>query len=238
MTGWAASGRSGSTITSRPEVTGELLDVFRWPAKGFGGERSDSIALTPNGVAGDRIRMLRSDGKKVAALGLPRLLLWRAGATGTRDPAGREWSWEDPALPAALGEDLGRPIAIEDHPDGRPDVPGTVLVTVEASRAAMEDALGAHLDIRRFRPNLHFALAAPPWAEEEWVGRRLRVGGAELVVDHRCDRCAVITRDPDTSEKWGEVLRWVDDHRQTCFGFRSRVTKPGTVRPGDPVSVL
>jgi uncharacterized protein YcbX len=219
-------------------MTGRVSDVFRWPAKGFGGERPDSIALTPHGVAGDRIRMLRSNGKKVAALGVPRLLLWRATSSGTRDPAGREWSWEDPGLPAALGEDLRRPIAIEDHPDGRPDVPGTVLVTVEASRVAMEDALGAQLDIRRFRPNLHLALAVPAWAEEEWVGRRLRVGGAELVGDHLCDRCAVITRDPDTSEKWGEVLRWVNDRRDSFFGVRCRVTKPGTVRAGDPVSVV
>lgn len=218
-------------------MTGEVAEVFRWPAKGFAAERPEAIALAAGGVAGDRVRVLHSNGKKVTALGVPRLLLWRAGPEGTRDPAGREWSWTDPDLPAALSEDLGRPIAVEEHPEGRPDVPGTVHVTVEASRAAMEAALGSPLDVRRFRPNLHLALDAPAWTEEDWVGRALRVGEAELVVDHLCDRCAVTTRDPETSAKWGQVLRWINAERATFFGFRCRVTTPGTVRRGDAVSL-
>lgn len=174
-------------------MTGRVAAVFRWPAKGFGGESPEAVALAAHGVEGDRVHVLMSRGKRVTGLGTPRLLGWRASAAGVRSPDGRAWGWQDPGLPAALEEDLGRPIALTAHPRGRPDVPGTVLVTVEASRAAMERALGAPLDIRRFRPNLHLALAAPAWDEEGWVGRRLRVGEAELEVDHLCERCAVTT---------------------------------------------
>jgi uncharacterized protein YcbX len=53
-----------------------------------------------------------------------------------------------------------------------------------------------------------------------------------------CDRCAVITRDPDTQEKWGALLRFFNEEHATFFGARARVVEPGRVATGDPVEVL
>lgn len=216
-------------------MTGRVAALFRWPGKGFGGERLDRLVLAGHGVEGDRVHVLRSRGKKLTALGAPKLLRWTATPGGVRGPDGHPWGWEEPGLIAALAEDLGRPVELEAHPGGRPDVPGTVLVTVESSRRAMEQALGDPLDVRRFRPNLHLELDAPAWAEEEWVGRRLRVGEAELEIDHLCDRCAVTTREPDTGDASPGVLKWINAERGTYFGVRARVVRPGPVAEGDPV---
>jgi uncharacterized protein YcbX len=84
------------------------------------------------------------------------------------------------------GRGLGgdRTHALLDAGDGRPrrdpagqqDLERSVLVTTEASRRALEAALGRPVDLRRFRTNLHLELDAPAFAEERWQGGRLQVG--------------------------------------------------------------
>jgi uncharacterized protein YcbX len=152
-------------------------------------------------------------------------------------PDGRTFRWDDPALPGALRDDLGRPVTLERDVALMPDVPDTLLVTVEASRTALERELGRPVDLRRFRPNLHLRLDAPAFAEERWVGRRLRVGDAELEAVQTCERCAIPTRDPDTTEKWPELLRHLAARHDTLFGVNVRALRPATVRVGDAVVV-
>jgi len=103
---------------------------------------------------------------------------------------------------------------------------------------ALERELDRPIDIRRFRPNLHLRLDAPAFAEERWVGRRLRVGEAELELLHACERCAIPTRDPDTGEKWPELLRWLAREHGTLFGINARAVRPATVRVGDSVELV
>jgi uncharacterized protein YcbX len=152
-------------------------------------------------------------------------------------PDGRTFAWDDPALEGALREDLGRDVTLERDLALMPDLPDSLLVTVEASRSGLEAELGRPIDLRRFRPNLHLRLDAPAFAEEGWVGRRLRVGEAELELLHPCERCAIPTRDPDTREKWPELLRHLARTHDTLFGINARALRPATVRVGDAVVV-
>jgi uncharacterized protein YcbX len=183
---------------------------------------------------------------------VPRMLAWSAaypdapGAALDPDdpplpllsaPDGRTFRWDDPALPGALRDDLGRPVRLERDGTLMPDVPDTLLVTVEASRVALERELGRPIDPRRFRPNLHVRLDTPAFAEEGWTGRRVRVGEAELELLDPCERCAIPTRDPDTTEKWPELLRRLAADHDTLFGIYARPLRPATVRAGDAVVV-
>jgi uncharacterized protein len=93
-----------------------------------------------------------------------------------RAPDGTAWDWNDPGLAAALGADLGVPVRPRRDPAGQQDLARSVLVTTEASRRALEAALGRPVDLRRFRTNLHLDLDAPAFAEERWQGGRLQVG--------------------------------------------------------------
>ena len=235
--------------------TGTVAATFRWPVKSLRGERVEAVELAAHGAAGDRAHALADarPGKDVllSARVAPRLLLGSAAyaTNGARfDPAdppepeltspdGARFGWSDPALVEALEEDLGRPVALRRDPSGQPDVPGTVLVTSEASRRALEQAVGHPIAVERFRPNVHLDLGqAPAWFEAGWVGARIEVeDGPLLEVVERCDRCAIPTRDPDTTERSPEVLKWLIREQEQFFGVRARVVRPGLVATGAAV---
>lgn len=56
------------------------------------------------------------------------------------------------------------------------------------------------VDPRRFRANLLID-GARPWAEFEWIGRTVTIGGARLRVIERIERCAATNVNPDTAER-------------------------------------
>jgi uncharacterized protein YcbX len=93
------------------------------------------------------------------------------------------------------------------------------------------------VDHRRFRANLYVSGLAPQ-EELTWIGWRLAVGDAELEVVSRCERCVVITKDPDTTATTPELLRVLDRTQETCMGVYCRVTRPGRVAAGDHVHVV
>lgn len=104
------------------------------------------------------------------------------------------------------------------------------------SLRALEATLGQPVDLRRFRTNLHLTLDVPAYAEEHWTGRRLRVGDAELELLHPCQRCVIPTRDPETQQRWPELLRRLVSERDGIFGINARPVGPARVRAGDPAA--
>jgi uncharacterized protein YcbX len=66
----------------------------------------------------------------------------------------------------------------------------------------------------------------------------VQVGDAELEVVSRCERCVVITRDPETTFATPELLRLLTETAETCMGVYCRVTRPGRVATGDSVNVV
>ena len=120
---------------------------------------------------------------------------------------------------------------------GQQDLQASVLVTTEASRRAVADALGRAVELRRFRTNLHLDLDAPAFAEERWEGGRLRVGEVTLDLGNPCIRCVIPTRHPDDLSRWPELLRWLHRRRGALFGVNARVVTAGRVRVGDRVTV-
>lgn len=236
---------------------GRVLSLHRWPVKSMAGEDVDALSLDRLGAAGDRTHALfaQFDGapRRINAEAFPRLLAWAAaypvapGAQLQRDappqpavtaPDGSTRTWDDPGLPAALAADLGRDVRLARETRGQQDRPGTVHITIEASLRALAEELRAQVDVRRFRPNIHLELDAEPYAEEGWLGRRLRIGDAELELVEGCERCAIPTRDPQTQEKWPQLLRHLAAQRATTFGLIARAVAPAVVRPGDPAQLL
>ncbi len=234
---------------------GHVTALQRWPVKAMAGERLEALELDRWGVVGDRARAVydvwKGAPRQVNAKVIPRLLAWSAAypadAAPARDtaprpvvidPRGTTRACDDPQLPPALAADLGRPVTLVAEPRGHQDRPATVHITIEASLRALEAALGAPVDVRRFRSNLHVELDAEPFAEERWVGRRLRVGAAELEVVEPCERCAVPTRDPRTQQKWPQLLRLLAAEHDTNFGLIARTLGSAVVRTADAVELL
>lgn len=152
---------------------------------------------------------------------------------------------------AALSAWAGRPLRLaEVDRDGealdRMPKGGAVTIVSAAGLAevAFAGGLADPLDQRRFRLTLGVAGAAP-WAEDDWIGRALRVGDAVIRPAGDVGRCAVTTFDPETGEPDADTLRWLRTLRsermtneRLPFGVFARVLTPGRVRLGDPVELL
>jgi uncharacterized protein YcbX len=238
-------------------IGGTLAELWRWPVKSMGGEALRAARLDTRGIVGDRAHAVLHEHKgraqPLTAREAPRLLAWRASYPCTTDgelrpddppvatvtaPDGRVFAWRDPRLEPALADDLGRDVALHREPGGLPDLPGTVLVTLEATRAALAAELAAPVDLRRFRTNLHLVTDAEPWAELGWEGgRAMFANGVELELLHPCERCAIPTRDPDTQAKWPQLLRHLAAQHGTRFGINARVVAPGRVERGAAVEI-
>ena len=223
---------------------GTVLSLHRFPVKSMGGERLDSFSLDERGVDGDRRHAVwLRGGRRLTARVAPKMLCWHAAANGAGAPIvtapdGREFRGWDKELELAVGAYLDREVALVQDPDGLNDVPGTLLITVEGSRRLLEEELGMPLDIRRFRPNVHIDLPdTEPFAESAWEGRRLKVGDAELEIDHPCDRCAITIHDPDTLATSPDVLRVINAEHDTFFGFRARPLNTASIAVGDGVEL-
>jgi uncharacterized protein YcbX len=237
--------------------SGTVLSLHRWPVKSLAGEPAAALRLDARGVAGDRAHALFDEFKgaprRLTVRQAPRMLLWSAAyADRPGDaldpgavppprltaPGGAAFAWDDPDLPAALADDLGRPVALRRDLALMQDLSDSLLITTQATLDAVSDALQHPLDLRRFRTNIHVELDAEAYAEERWEGRRLRVGDVVLDLLHPCERCVIPTRDPDTTDKYPDLLRWLTREHAGLFGINARATGAGRIAVGDPVTVL
>jgi uncharacterized protein YcbX len=210
---------------------------------GEGGDRlRSSLTDWPVRVRGEydrqreRLRMAFPDGSEVegSAVALGETVRCKAGG---RDVEARvlDGPWTEP-----LSQLAGAPVRVV-----RPDRPGAsltepVTLVSEASIERLAREAGAEVDARRFR--MLFTLAGCTEHEEDtWDGRLLRVGGAILRVGGPVDRCATITRHPETGVRDLDALRLIKGYRGlrdgSCvdFGVFAQVERPGRVRLGDVV---
>ncbi|MEC4595060.1 MULTISPECIES: MOSC domain-containing protein [Nitrospirillum] len=107
-----------------------------------------------------------------------------------------------------------------------------------ASCKDLERVTQTPVDPRRFRGNLLLSDLAP-WAEAQWVGKRLRVGETLLEVFKNIRRCAATEVNPVTGERDMPVLKsLMNGYGHVNCGVYARVIEGGTVRPGDTVTVV
>lgn len=236
--------------------TGSVTSLHRWPVKSLAGEDATALNLDPRGVAGDRAHALfdvhRGEPRQLTVRQAPGMLRWAATYDGLPDdaldpdgvplprltaPDGARFAWDDADLPAAMADDLGRPVTLRRNLGLMQDLGNSVLVTTQATLEAVGAALGRALDLRRFRTNIHVALDVPAYAEEGWEGRVLHVGDLELQLLHPCVRCVIPTRDPDTTDKDPEILRWLTREHGGLFGINARVRGSGRIAVGDAVAL-
>lgn len=113
------------------------------------------------------------------------------------------------------------------------------LISLQTVRQ-VEAELGMPVDKRRFRANVYFNLASGDgFAEDELVGRRLRIGShAEIMVLERDPRCKMISLDPDTGEHNPEVFRKVVQAHGNFAGVYCAVLVEGILMESDSIELL
>ena len=97
-------------------------------------------------------------------------------------------------------------------------------------------------DVRRFRPNVVVQVDGEPFVEDEWVGRRVAIGDEVILTDiGPTVRCAMPLRpQPGLDREPGLFKAMTELHAQypNHLGAYAAVERPGTIRPGDRVTVL
>lgn len=248
----------------------EIAALYRYPVKSLLGEELARADVSERGVGGDRARaVLDLATGKVASAKNPRL--WSALLTlqGVAPPddetlsrlVGREVRLVD--VPPE-GAELERAVPEEVLEQGiEAEVavtvgriggaaPGTFfdfaplhLITTSTVRRIGELSPRGTVEVVRYRPNLVIRTEGEGFVENDWVGRRMRVGD-ELVVEVivASPRCSIPTLAHGDLPRDTEALRTVARHNRVpvldtglraCAGVYARVLHPGTIHPGDPV---
>lgn len=156
-------------------------------------------------------------------------------------PDGEVFAVDDPALIELLraGVDPKHELTLLRSDRALTDCSPLSLFSIQTVRKLAEES-GAAIDKRCFRANLYLDLdSSDAFAEDEFVGRRLRIGSKAVVaVVKRDGRCMMITLDPDTAEKTPAILKTVAQAHGGMAGVYGAVLVEGILRKGDPVELL
>jgi uncharacterized protein YcbX len=244
------------------------------PVKGLAILQLDQCELTEAGITGDREFFLVDENDRlVNAKGLGVLqqvvpaydreadvltLAFPDGTTVSRQVAldgslgARFWKHivdvrvVDGPWSEALSDYSGRDLRLVRAPGPAPDRlrGGAATLLGTGSLRALARVLGVDaVDGRRFRMNFGID-GLEEHQEDEWLGRRVRLGEAIVVPQGHVGRCAVTTQNPDTGAPDLDTLKALaayrpgDDSTEPLpFGVHAAVVHPGRVRLGDPVEL-
>src|SRR5436305_1448474 len=134
-----------------------------------------------------------------------------------------------------------------------PIVAGPALTPVKGTRPQSVDSIdlkrsGAggydEVDSRRFRMLVEVE-GVDAHGEDEWVGRRLRIGNRSVVrFEGHVGRCLITSRDPVTGvidlptlDILASYRRDLDTTEALPFGIYGRVLEPGEIRMGDGLAL-
>jgi uncharacterized protein YcbX len=237
---WMIVDRAGEVVTARERP--RLVLVLPVP-------QGDAIRLTGPGLPELAVSVPQGDG-------LVPVTVWQSKLLAA--PASE-------AADAWFSEVIGEPVRLVylDDPMRRRPNPAysrdsdrvtfadgyPLLLTTEGSLGELNELIAAGpraaegpLPMRRFRPNVVVAGAAP-WAEDRW--RLVRIGDIVFRAVKGCDRCVLTTIDPDTAAKGKEPIATLARYRhwdgKVWFGTNLIPDTPqrgGAIRVGDPVQVL
>ncbi|WP_214404388.1 MOSC domain-containing protein [Pseudonocardia lacus] len=120
------------------------------------------------------------------------------------------------------------------------------VLTTATLRALSAAAPDSSFDPRRYRPNVLLDVPETSFAEDEWVGSGLDIGGAGITIRMSTMRCVMTTlaqgelpEDRDTLRTIARTNRRTIEGMGTwaCAGVYADISRPGTVRRGDPAEV-
>jgi MOSC domain-containing protein len=156
-------------------------------------------------------------------------------------PGGKALAIDDPALIEMLQGDVDQKhqLTLMRSERAMTDCRPFSMFSLQSARQLAEET-GTPMDKRRFRANVYVDLtSAQGFAENEFVGRSLRIGPKVIVtILERDARCMMITLDPDTGEKSPVILKKVAQAHEGMAGVYGAVMVEGMLHKGDSVEVL
>jgi hypothetical protein len=248
-------------------VTGRVAALWRHPVKSHGREALNAVTLTAGqtmpwdrrwAVAHERAQADDSAwapcanfsrGAKAPALMAISARSDEAAGTLTLSHPDRPDLCFDPDREAQAFLDWVRPLMPKDRARSARivRVPGRGMTDTDfasislinlASGEELGRRMGQPLSPLRWRANIHLDGLAP-WAEHGWIGRRFRLGTAELTIRDPIARCLATAANPETGTRDADTLAALETgYGHTDFGVYAEVTGTGTVTLGDAVEPL
>jgi uncharacterized protein YcbX len=236
---------------------GHVRELVRYPVKSMAGTPTESASLGWHGLDGDRRFAFRRLGDEsgfpwLSASRVPELILYHPVGldestveplpTHVRTPAGAQIGRRSAELQSEIAERFGGGVELMQLKHGTFDDAPVSVISL-ATIAGIGREAGADLDRRRFRANIVLETHQhEPFLEDGWVGGLLVFGAGEtgpaVSVTARDVRCVMINLDPDSAAQDKRVLKTVVRLNQNNAGVYGTVVRTGTIRVGDPVSLV
>lgn len=233
-------------------TAGEIRNINRYPVKSMAGEALEECRIEPYGMLGDRVGTFYDESKSdwwkyITVRNIPGLFTYQAkfveGEVRVTGPDGRVFGWDQELLDEIQSR-TETVIAMSPLYAPHPEHPhllsvegASILLLTDATLRRLEALWGKPLDQRRFRGNFIVAVDGDSEFEGDWIGKKLTIGEVTLQVDSYCERCVVITMDPDTLEKDPSLHKIVTEEFGNHFGVYASVVTPGRIQIGDKVTV-
>lgn len=236
---------------------GCIREIHRYPVKSFGGEQLESCEVAPYGLYGDRSYAFIDETKQgwnqyVTARNIPKMLSYKAKLIDEQagyaspqvevtGPTGRVHGWDEglfEEIQALTTTKLTMKSYLPTNDEVLAVDEAHILIVTDRSLRALEQLWGSSVDPRRFRGNIVLTLQEDALEEDLWIGKTLRLGEAELQVYSKCERCSIITLDPESQARDASLLKVVHQEMKLQFGLYAKVKQIGQVRVGDQVWMI
>jgi len=212
-------------------MTLDVARLWRYPVKSLAGEALSEASIGPDGIAGDRLVVVRGPEGVRTSRRQYRLLGLR-GTTG-RDGHARinGYPWNSPEALALVKNAAGADAWLElSDEDSRFDVL-PLLVATDGAVAAFGR------DVRRLRPNILIG-GVEGLRERDWEDAELHIGDVTIRLDSLRGRCPMTTVDPDTLDRDPEVLKDIGRRFGGKLALNADVLRSGVVAVGDAVTLV
>lgn len=239
----------------RLTMTGRVVSLWRYPVSSLGGERCDTLDLTPAGVVGDRTHGLfdvETDraiypAKDTRWNGAPLIHARRVDDGLQISTDGTLWQPAgDPRTMQHVGAVLGLPVSLREYSARTPEGAVGPRYRIEPIHLISRQALATLqaalpetvVDERRFRPNIVVDLpeARAGIPEYQLMGQEFSIGGLRFRGTAPCVRCGFTSlRQTDLPED-PRVLRTLVKDFERNFGIYCEALEPARIAVGDPLS--
>ncbi|TKD72552.1 MOSC domain-containing protein [Pseudalkalibacillus hwajinpoensis] len=234
---------------------GIIKEMTRHPVKSMTGEKVQRTKVMPYGLYGDRSHALLDEKESFLTITqFAELVQYQASFSGPESleaypepqivtPNGQTYMWSDSEWLKDIERSSSRLLARKSyHPEHVPIGPieeEHLLLVTDASLQSLSHSWGKEIDDRRFRPNLVISLfEKTPFVEKEWEGKFLRIGQEVMIeVVKPCERCMIITVDPEDGTKQPGLLKKLVKEQNNLFGMYARVKQTGEITTGDRVFI-
>ncbi len=223
-------------------MTGRVSALRIYPVKSMRGCALSAARIFSRGFEGDRLFAVRDEAGKFGSgkntrrfARMDGLALWSARMNGAHlqvMPPDGEWMDADSgAVAALLTAQVGRPVTIAREADISHFDAAPIHILTTGDLVALERLSGARPPFESFRPNV---LIETQELSRDWIGRRVKIGEAELDIVAPTERCLMVNVAPD-GNRGPDFVRPLAQHMDDCFGVYASVAREGVASAGDAV---